>query len=291
VKTAVDAKALDSEVVKYNTLKRNGDVFVAQGDENDGTVSGGVTISGGAMVFDGTDGYVYGDAFEINRTNPKNSFSFWIKIEEDGDGCIFVNKKNDDDVNFAFGWRNSANRIEGAFYTVGTPNVYRGRFATPVLNKSQWYHIAIVYDGTTLNEGTNGVDVWVDGVKQSRVSANFGSAGNIGRWALGSTTHGYNYFKGDINFSIFLNYSLTQEEITEIYNAGKDAQSPIQNGLVGQWSGRDFEGTEATPTKILDTAVSIVRLPRGTDGYVLTADSGEATGLKWNTPLADPTFT
>jgi hypothetical protein len=59
--------------------------------------------------------------------------------------------------------------------------------------------------------------------------------------------------KGSINNALIFNRALTQSEITQIYNAGKDAYTPVTDGLVAQYSGRDYLGTAAAPTIIYDT--------------------------------------
>jgi len=58
---------------------------------------------------------------------------------------------------------------------------------------------------------------------------------------------------GSISTTQIYNKALTQSEITEIYTAGKDSYTPVGDGLIAQYSGKDFEGTTANPTTIYDT--------------------------------------
>jgi len=50
------------------------------------------------------------------------------------------------------------------------------------------------------------------------------------------------------------NRVITDTERTAIFNAGPNAKCPVDDGLIAEWSGREYLGTEAAPTRILDTA-------------------------------------
>jgi hypothetical protein len=92
------------------------------------------------------------------------------------------------------------------------------------------------------------------------------NSGNI-RYGYDSGTR---YLNGELSSQFIFNRALTQNEITSIYNAGKDAYSPVTDGLVAQYSGRDFNGTSEEPNYIFDTCSSfynedVITLTPGTE--------------------------
>ena len=226
---ALALKAKDSEVVKYNTLKRNGDVFVAQGNENDGTVSGGVTISDGAMVSGGSGCIT--TSLKLD-SNSDYTFSAFIKkignATSDAGGIIATTSNN----NIWFRVRND-----------GAVNVYYYDGSLKTLSSSAGlivndieYHLLVVF-----NKSNGTISLYVDNVlinSVEDVTILIDDSVNVGlfRQAIDNDR----IFNGSISTAQIFNRVLTEEERTAIYNAGKDAQSPIQDGLVGQWSGKRF---------------------------------------------------
>jgi len=214
---------------------------------------------GTALSFDGADDIVRGTALTHLVINNPITISFWLKSNEDGDGPIFANMLNSTDSNFHFGWRNSSSRIEGAFFTAGVPNVYRGRFGSPILSKRKWYQVAIVYDGTSLNEGTNGVNLYLNGGLQSKVSANYGGAGTDNGMAIGGQTTistVNNDFKGVVDEFRTWSRALTAQEVSDLYFN----DIVPRDGLVAE-----YLFNEATGSIALDTSGN------GNDGTITGA--------------------
>jgi hypothetical protein len=83
--------------------------------------------------------------------------------------------------------------------------------------------------------------------------------------------------------------------LTVLAGTQLSGQTPIANGGTGQSSKTAaFDALSPTTTKgdiIVYDGTDNIRVPVGTDGQVLTADSGEASGLIWSSPTStvDPT--
>ena len=60
-------------------------------------------------------------------------------------------------------------------------------------------------------------------------------------------------FNGTIYQTLIFNRNVSDEEATTIYNAGKDAYSPITDGLIMQYTAKDYLGTPESPTRIYNT--------------------------------------
>ena len=209
---------------------------------NHGTVSGGVSIVDGAMNFDGVDGYVsLGDSVLTNDV----TISGWFNFNNYGLATQYLFRNSGTNARFHFatdssdggriiyGWRDdSSGGDRRNSYSVG-------------LNNGQWYHFTVVTSTTQTDK------LYINGVLVHTGNGAYSVNQLTGTSTLSNPAT--EAFSGLIDGVSIFNRALTPQEIAEIYNAGRDSYSPISNGLVAQWSGKDFEGTEASPTTILDT--------------------------------------
>jgi len=209
---------------------------------NDGTPSGGVTISDGAMVFDATGRVSLGNptALNFNSTTPY-AISLWIKpnavagaqmiFAKDGGGGAGSYEVYLFDRNVLF--RQSGNFV-----------VTSGNLA----NAGEVIHILALND----RNATGNSKIYINGnLSISGTIANVDVGTGLNAF-IGGRNAGGSWFNGSVYTSSVYNKALTTTEITQIYNAGKDAYSPVTSGLVAQYSGRDYFGTAAAPKKILD---------------------------------------
>jgi hypothetical protein len=216
---------------------------VIRSSPNDGTCSGGVVITDGAMVFDGVNGYVENSAkiFSDNLT-----LSAWISPSEikNNQGILSQrgNLKGDGFLRFT----GTNGKLQ--FFIRSADGTTFNTFITQadvVSTINQDYHIVVISNLTNASMFVNGVQV---ALTQATTTASTTSTNlRIGR-------DDTNYFNGKNYISQIFNRQLSSTEITQIYEAGKDAYSPVTSGLVAQYSGRDYYGTAAAPTTILDTA-------------------------------------
>jgi len=214
------------------------------GTFNDGTVSGGVTISDGAMVFDGASATQRVDLGTQFNSTTSFSFGTWFKIEGNT-GFKRVLVKYDltsTDVPYQILTGSSGTTSIGA--EVRTNVTGYGAYSGNLGNG--WNHIIGVIYGTQFKIYVNGV--LLDNKTISGTLKNNNNHLQIGQRLTAET------FNGSVTTTQIFNKALSSSEISQIYNAGKDAYSPVTNGLVAQYSGRDFTGTAAAPKRIQDTA-------------------------------------
>jgi hypothetical protein len=213
---------------------------------NDGTCSGGVVITDGAMVFDGVDDYV--DSIP-SSSMPKDflTISLWVKsTKANTQQYLFSERGN-------AGNRGVQIRINDTnlpfFAILNSSNTNRDTTGTTAIGGTNiWFNFIGTYDGdksrlyiNTILEATS--TSLTGPLKTTTLNLDIGADG------VGTIP-----FEGEMNNVLVFNRVLTQSEITQIYEAGKDAYSPVTSGLVAQYSGRDYYGTAGAPTTILDTA-------------------------------------
>jgi len=227
---------------------------------NDSTVSGGVTIEDGAMVFNGVDGRIsLGDVapFRFDVSNPF-TLSTWINSTSVTTAQFIFNKQlnSGDFTGYFLSVSNtgSGGRLRVSLRDDGTKQIDL-QTTENVLKNNTLHYVVMTYNG---NSSASGIEVYIDGVKQSKVITADTSPLDITTTGtalqIGSRSTNVNPFNGSIYTSQIFNRSLSQAEISQIYNAGKDAYSPVTTGLVAQYSGRDYTGTAAAPKRIQDTA-------------------------------------
>ena len=214
---------------------------------NDGTVSGGVTISDGAIFGDGTGAISMGD---VELVTIEATWSIWVNKSSSiaGQGLLGKYKTATPDRSYAFQTGTTAGEPLRILLS-STGNIQYDRSVNSnSFNVGELVNFIIVYKGgeyiTTYKNG-----VLTDNDTTSIPTSIYDGTGNLQILKSENT----NSLNGSIPQVQVFNRALTQSEITQIYNAGKDAYSPVTNGLVAQYSGRDYAGTALLPTKIYDT--------------------------------------
>jgi hypothetical protein len=218
---------------------------IRTGTFNDGTVSGGVTIEDGAIVLDGSSGTIITTTGTENIIDDTFSLALWLDFNTQAQFAGVITKGT---VNVA-GWEliatNFARVLDFSGIHAGTNTQI---FRTAPLPAGMNLYI-LTFNGTTATLYLNNVfniqgDKNVDNIIDSNELLRLGGRAH-------NTDRAFNGISP--NMQIY-NKVLSESERTAIYNAGKDAYSPVTDGLVAQYSGRDFAGTEASPDIIYDTA-------------------------------------
>jgi hypothetical protein len=251
-------------LTEYNNQSDEADFWGEWLAINDVTVSGGVTIADEAMVFDGTKYIVVpGEDFPLQvidannfepllnihtviRMNPNGTFA---QITRKGTGTtnhgFYFRKTNTNRIQFGVRVRNldlSAavwlEPISGIFDTEQDVDVF-----VRVYQVSNQIH-AQLYINNVLVSTASGTSSPTNGYGIVRTTQELTIGGRVEDQYWDSRIYGIRFF----------NRNLTTEERTATFNAGKKALSPVRDGLIGEWSGRYYEGTPEAPTKILDTA-------------------------------------
>jgi len=192
---------------------------------NNGTLGGGVESNkptwtasgkiGGAYQFDGVNDYISLSGLEVDtRSGANTTVSFWM----------YWNGQN---AIMPFGWQSAYNLLlyNGCFgFNTAESNVL-GISSSGLSNK--WVHVVAVFYNGVPSSTTN--SLYINGVKQNifsclgstTASRSVTSSAQISGWAYGS---GY-YFNGTIDEVQIFNYSLSENQIKVMYQAGVENHS------------------------------------------------------------------
>jgi hypothetical protein len=198
---------------------------------NDGTVYGNanwtIACSGtGEFDFDGSTNYIsIPDAQELQPTSSM-TIAAWVRGDTWSSG-------SDVDVVFRKGEDNPNNYqlaiADGRATLYLDENDSQGVRGDTVLTPGQWYHVAAVWDGST-------VSIYVNGELDSAPVSRTGTIGTDSRPVYIGGRAGTDYFDGTIRDVRFYNRPLCPEEIAVISQF---------SGLVGEWKLDETSGTIA----------------------------------------------
>jgi hypothetical protein len=209
----------------------------------------GVTSTPGkvkqAFDFDGQTDYALASGFtDLGTSNVPYSFTGWVKIpptETDGNIIHMVGG----------GWclppvALSSGKLRGYSWNGGGVSVA----GTTNLAPGTWYHFANTWDAT------NGLRIFVNGVLENSTAQATYIASGISNslyfgYSPGVCAGDTGWFNGAIDDLRVYNYSLSSQEISQIYNAAKTGfgSAPTKTGLVGHWT---MDATDLSGTKVYD---------------------------------------
>ena len=187
------------------------------------------------LSFDGVDGYVDTDVntIKLNSTLPF-SYSAWVNVKNVSLQGIMgrwkpVTGERD------FGSRvNSNGLLRTSFFN--TSGADKSSDTNYTVLKDNWFFLTVVNNGT---EVLTYVDGNLVGNITSDINSNSTDSFQIGRFVGGS-----NYFNGNIDEVRIYNQTLSESEITEIYNSGRVSNSSLPSeGLVAWYSFNEATGT------------------------------------------------
>lgn len=208
----------------------DGNLLDASGNGNNGTAVGGLLpttdrfgTQDAAYEFNGTNSYiVVPNSATLQAPTTHLTQSAWVlfygtSLVGQPFGPVAV--KTTSTAN-AFQYRMIATPNVGVAAGFNNWNVTYG--ASYVFNLNQWYHIATVFDGTS-------VESYVDGVRVDSVAAGVVIASDTHDLAIGADTPGFlEVFYGKMDDVRFYNRSLTGDDIRELCECGPTgiAQTP-----------------------------------------------------------------
>ena len=182
------------------------------GEENDGTIYGANWTDGKfgkTLEFDGVDDYVeVPDSASLNLANKSFSWSVWLKRDEmDKNQLVIGQGTGEINKGLIIGFR-SNNKFTFAFWgnDLNTPDAYT--------DTTNWHFWAGTYDAAT-----NSRKIYRDGilVANDTASEDYQGSGVIGIGG-GGTVWSTNYFNGTIDEVCIYNRTLSEEEISDLYN-------------------------------------------------------------------------
>jgi hypothetical protein len=202
------------------------------GTTNNGTAYGGVTVSDGAFVLDGTNDYITTSALGFSGDQPY-SISIWFRSDRPQTDMTTENGI------YGFGYGNNlrAGLSWWSPVTNGTSSLRHWHNGSAGINfpyvtflEDMWNHVVIVYPGG----GAFNIRAWLNGVERMGVNGTGSGGVNndfnwstsdtvvIGDWYSGSSVRGQSPWDGKIaNFRLF-NRAITSDEIYQLYAYQKE---------------------------------------------------------------------
>lgn len=182
-------------------------------NNNDGTINGATTgVSGAnqtyttneAYDFDGTDDFV-----EASGITVTGEFTFAAWVNTDVTDGSFRNIMGDASSSGAKLLLADDNWIQGQIQGSSGTN---GSVNSSVINTNQWYHTALVYDGSTLR-------LYLDGTEVDSTPTGPKPSGDRTFKVGGQTSFGH-YWDGAIDDPRVYDKGLTSTEVSDLYNNG-----------------------------------------------------------------------
>ena len=192
-------------LVSYHFDEESGTIAEdASGNNKNGSlINGGTWVNGkygNAINLDGVDDYVLSS---LNKSDFGSNFtiSFWIKPFESPANSIF---------SIAYEPRANSPWIFLQRYSATTIRWYidAGYQITQTISDNTYYHLTLTYNGSVWKVYKNGI---VDGTYSGPIGGHGGEFTFIGSGYSG-------YFKGIFDEFLAFNQTLTQEEISDLYN-------------------------------------------------------------------------
>lgn len=191
------------------------------GNNNHGTLVNGVgynSSNSGTLTFDGTDDYINvssGINSIIKGSTFPFSISFWCYCNDSGTRDVFFGDFIGSPTNCFNIERNSGTITNNSlrFYWGGNPDYYANLFIIP---QNTWVNVCISYNGSNISFYKNGVLVNVNTIVLPLYTKSSGNY-QIGKDSRDGTTA----LNGNIPSVQLYNRALTQDEITQNYNATK----------------------------------------------------------------------
>ncbi len=202
---------------------------------NDGTITNMSTstsavqgILGQALKFDGVDDYVnVGDptngSLDFDITSPL-SISAWVNRATLGSSVGIVVKRMAVTSGYDFSIVGSNDHVQfGIGDNFGSNFRIGNETANPISNPNQWYHVVATYNG---NSASSGINIYVDGVKQSLTNAfdNYGGGSTLSSdpFTIGARASGTErQFNGRIDEVRVYNRVLSDSEVLQLYRANR----------------------------------------------------------------------
>jgi len=249
-------------------------------------------------VFDDASGVTATHSDSLNfDTTDSFSISNWIKYDSSmGTGFIWAKQETGSDYRgYSLYWDGD----EFVIY-ISNDNSPQTRMVKKLNGVSwgdnTWRHLTITYDGTASFEG---LKMWVDGIEQDMFESGdtitiSDTIQNTNDFAIGFRAGSTAYSECNIDEVLVFNSSLTQSEITSLYNSKFKLDDYSHNNLVSHWDmdGNfndrvgDNDGTATNGAYTTDGLVSYWPLDESFDDLVGGNDGTQSGGVTNATGLS-----
>ncbi len=234
-------------ILYYNLDEGTGTTSVSDtsGNANTGTMNGTMTNSdwvsgkyGKALDFDGTDDWIDAGGSSTILSLQEGTISTWAKFNTTAEADAIGNAgKNGASTSSQWGIQyrgDDTNQIQIYAYNPDGTLALNAASPTNTINDTNWHHIAVVVDSSTVN-------LYVDGVKQTLTgtvnNTFFGDLASPTKVTFGRhyQTDNPNYLNGQLDDTKIYNYARTAKQIVQDMNAGHPAVGSPVGSAVGHW--------------------------------------------------------
>ena len=193
-----------------------------------------------SFLFDGVDDYVdCGDNNNLSFGDSVNdspfTFSLWAKIDDLTSSHILIEKYDYSSGNSEYlFYIGSDGAIYNNIYSNGISLRRRGRKTSiGLISINTWYHIAWTYDGQGGTNASNGIKIYLDGVRVD--NANNQKNTYV---AMRNSTLPFKigeFIEGNMDEVSVFNSELSTSDVTTIYNSGVPNDISAMSSLVSWW--------------------------------------------------------
>ena len=214
-----------------------------------------------SLDFDGSNDYVdTGDAF---TSLTSFSISAWFKSDDTSTAAqgIVSSRINSIGSSQGLDLNISGDVLYARVFNNGATEV-----TTAFTDTASWHHVAMIYNGTTL-------EMYLDGVSKGTATGVYtNSAAN---WVIGKWNNGANYFNGSISDLTFFDYAISSDQVSSLYNSGSPINpmtikpAPIAYYPLGgnASTGGDSSNTLSVPNVAVPDA-SVFDFDPGSNNYI-----------------------
>jgi len=183
-------------------------------------------VSNYSFNFDGVDDRIDVGAVSFLPSATNLTVSTWLKTSDVTDNQVVFGDNSATPI-FSFEYWGSANRM---YFEYGS-GLYCYLTLNLVVSNDVWHNLALVYDGSGATN-TDKIKIYINGVDKSSSLTFVGTVptalnASIGNLWLGNGQNYNSPFLGNIDEFAIWNSSLTQENITTIYNSGIPTTLPV----------------------------------------------------------------
>ncbi len=179
-----------------------------------------------SFTFDGTDDYIdCGDNDNLSFGNTSSDFPFtfsmWVKVDDLTTSHTLIKKFDYNSGNSEYNiYIGSDGAIYNNIYSNGVGLNRRGRkTSTGLISINTWYHIVWTYDGQGGTNASNGIKIYLDGVRVD--NANNQKNSYVAMRNSNLLFKIGELINGNMDEVAVFNSELSQSDVTTIYNGGE----------------------------------------------------------------------
>ena len=178
--------------------------------------------------FDGVDDYVAIDGINSIVNSTTGSISVWAKTAATEANGNYFKTYVDSNNNISLLYNAASNEVRINYKGGGTSVV--AVTTEGIEDDGLWHHIV-----GTWNVTGDAITLYLDGEKQSTTASLPTFSGTPTASSIGNNAAGGGYFIGNIDEVSFFNITLSDADVTTLYNEGLPYTVEADTGLIGWW--------------------------------------------------------